>query len=134
MRIHTTATAADVRQAAQLARVSFDRFSEHGSRKSARAFDVTLTGESRRRPNRGSSGAGDDYAATWDQWGVFLAAIFDADPWASCWAYDDAATFHKMTSDRFRGGWPSDAHGDHSWVIGEPGVQECRKCSARQVR
>lgn len=50
----------------------------HGSRSHVRSLEVKLTGTSTRRPN--DRGASDDYAATWDEWGMFLARMFAADP------------------------------------------------------
>lgn len=136
MRIHTSATEADVRAAGRLARVTFARLDVYGSRTSDRAFDVILTGESSRLPNGGRDGtyrygADNDHAATWDQWGVFLAGIFTVDIWASCPAYSDFGDFSWQTDGRFNQGWPVDAHGDHSWGNGrEPRSQECRRCTA----
>lgn len=130
MKIHTKADEITVRKAAELARVTFDRFEINGSRTSDHGYDVTLFGASERRSNSGGSGAGDEHAATWDQWGVFLAAVFDADPDARMTYYKDAGDFHYQTSHRFRDGWPEDAHGDHSWDFAAPGAQTCRECSA----
>lgn len=151
MIIHTTASADTLYHAARVARVDFDRFTERGSRTHTRAFDVTLTGESARLPNGGRSGgyrygADNAHAATWDQWGVFLAAIFDADPAAKMTYYKDKADFHWQTSDRFdtdeNDGWPKDAHGDHAWEAvgrivtgrGDAYAQRCKRCSARILR
>lgn len=147
MRIHTdTLTASDMTDAAGIARVQFSRFTDHGSRSRARSFDVLLTGESRRRPNSGDRGrSGDDYAATWDQWGVFLAVLFDRDPkMVTLSYYADAEDFHRKTADRFTGSgnpfdpagwfWPADAHGDHTFrYAGTPCQSECTKCTARKI-
>jgi hypothetical protein len=140
MRIHTSATMADVQMAGAVARVTFTVLTEHRSRSRDRAFEVILSGESRRRQNGGS-----EYAATWDQWGVFLARLFTVDPRMHCWAYRDAEDFARKTDGRFgfpreyaadgvlerkfmTTGWPEDAHGDHSW-----NGRTCRKCSAEMV-
>lgn len=135
MRIHTdTLTQLNVFEAARHARVEVD-MSSHGSRKRDHAFNVLLTGESRRRPNSGKGGASDDYAATWDQWGVFLAFLFNLDPHMVTPYYADANEFHTRTSDRFDvlDFWPSDAHGDHTFRWnGVPRQQDCTKCSAVQ--
>jgi len=134
MRIHTnTLTASDLDDAARIARVEFGRMTEHGSRSRDHAFDVTLTGESKRRPNGGTSGASDDYAATWDQWGVFLGVLFDRDPEMTCRAYKDFVDFDYVTKCRFvdRGVFPDDYHGDHTFRWnGIPRQQDCTKCSA----
>lgn len=132
MRIHAnTLTDADVYAAARLARVELATFTRHGSRSRDHAYEIKLTGESRRRPNGGSYD--NEYAATWDQWGVFLAALFNADASIKCWAYDGAFDFHQRTMYRFEDGWPADAHGDHTFRYnGTPYQQECTKCSAIQ--
>jgi len=108
-------------------------FTQHGSRSRDRGFEVRLTGESKRRPNSGTRGAGDDYAATWDQWGVFIAYLFDRDPEMMTQDYADLDEFQFRTNYRFNveGYWPSDAHGDHRFKsYGVPYRQECTKCSA----
>jgi hypothetical protein len=102
MRIHCSndVTTSTIYAAARHARVDVT-ITEHGSRSRDHAFDVKLEGESRRRPNGGASGAGSGYAATWDQWGVFLGFIFDVDPDAKCWAYDGRSDFARKTRYRF---------------------------------
>lgn len=112
MKIHTdTLTVSDVHTAARVARVDLE-LSEHGSRSRDHAFAVHLQGESRRRPNRQVDSG---YAATWDQWGVFLSVLFDLDgaghtfgPSAPMFAgdagspvYADRDDFHRKTGDRF---------------------------------
>lgn len=145
MRIHSDViTSDDIHRAALIARVDYDggRFTIHGSRSRARAFNVLLTGESRRRPNSGARGAGDLYAATWDQWGVFLGYLFGIDPDMLTPYYADAADFDYKTDGRFDPNtramidgepayWPADAHGDHTFDFsGTPGSQSCTKCTA----
>jgi hypothetical protein len=142
MRIHTSATLADVREAGKVARVEFVTLTEHRSRSRERAFEVILTGESSRTRNWHNQGK----AATWDQWGVFLGHLFAVDPKARCWAYDGAHDFHYKTACRFvdRSAdvdyatepvfWPADAHGDHSWEHSPVTGTTCRRCSARQIR
>ena len=141
MRIHAnTLTSSKIYEAARIARVTVEHLTEHGSRKRAHAFEVKLSGESRRRPN--NNGAhGDVFAATWDQWGVFLACLFDADDSIIIpTAYEDRDQFQYRTDARFvkiGGGWenywPNDAHGDHTFrYAGIPYTQGCTKCSAVQ--
>jgi hypothetical protein len=145
MRIHCSndVTTSTIYAAARHARVDVT-ITEHGSRSRDHAFNVKLEGESRRRPNGGASGAGSGYAATWDQWGVFLAFIFDVDPRTKCWAYAnvwdfDAKTRYRFSpdgNDRAEGSdfWPNDAHGDHRFEFaGVPRQQSCTKCSAVQT-
>lgn len=135
MRIHTSATFLDVCKAAQTARVDLINSDEHDSRSAEHAFEIKLEGESRRRPNGGSSGAGSGYAATWDQWGVFLAHLFAIDPSTHCWAYKNQADFNFKTNFRFAAlngsDWPVDSHGDHKFEYsGTPFEHKCKKCSA----
>lgn len=109
MRIHSDhLTTADVYNAARHARVDIVELTEHRSQSRDHAFSVKLEGESRRRPNGGASGKGyaSGYAATWDQWGVFLAILFDVDPGAFCGnakrpTYADRDDFNHKTSHRF---------------------------------
>jgi hypothetical protein len=126
MRIHTSLEMAEIQRAASKARVGFTSISQHGSRSHERAFEVILTGSSRRRQNQGN-----DYAATWDEWGIFLGHIFDLDPDAKCWAYKDATDFNFQTNRRFDyGEIPTDMHGDHKFEIGIPYRQKCKNCTA----
>lgn len=163
MRIHTDRLhLSDIYSAAVIARVFAD-VTEHGSRSRAVAFNVTLSGDSRRRVNAGTSRTIDRFnrphAATWDQWGVFLAVLFEADAnrhgRGMFTPYDASAEhFAARTADRFGApedtvdpddngagyvrrfvayGWPEDAHGDHSWQRpGRPGKRQCRHCSAEE--
>lgn len=133
MRIHTSSAVNSgvVYAAARKANVDLVVWQQYGSRSADQAWEIKLEGNSRRRPNGGSSGAGSGYAATWDQWGVFLAEIFNADPEAHCWAYKDSDDFNFKTGHRFVDGWPIDNHGDHTFRYnGTPYQQECTKCSA----
>ena len=67
--------------------VTFKVLDSHGSKSHARAFEVQLEswaqvkGDGRRVGNSGSYGAmsGGDYAATFDEWGWFLAALYRVD-------------------------------------------------------
>lgn len=122
MRLHTdTLTASNIYAAASaqgMRGVSVDVVSR-GSRIRGHAFDVHLTGTSSRRTNTGHRGAehyGGDFAATWDEWGMFLGALFVADPFMVAGSglksavYAGAAHFRDMTVGRFidddgRGGW-----------------------------
>lgn len=127
MRIHTdTLSYADMSRAAMFARVTFTTLEKHGSKSRDHAFEVILSGESRRHQNGGS-----DMAATWDQWGVFLNDLFGMDDSVKCRTYEDVEAFDYMTKGRFEDGWPDDAHGDHTFRFsGTTYQQECTKCSA----
>jgi hypothetical protein len=137
VRIHTDATYATIRKAAAVAQVELRKCDEHNSRTHSRAFEVSLRGDSRRRPNF-YNGDG-SYAATWDQWGIFLAEIFTADKEARAGGtvkapmYADAEDFDAKTRYRFDGHGivPNDMHGDHRFqYAGIPYMQKCTKCSA----
>lgn len=112
---------------------------EHGSRSHARAFEVSLEGNGYRK-NTGKYGAGDEFGATWDEWGVFLSRIFDLDPRALAGsakypAYDGRNDFHIKTADRFESLlMPTDTHKRHTWRYAGPGtgVWRCVKCSAEK--
>jgi hypothetical protein len=142
MRIHTRAPLNAFDQAASKAGATLEDLTVHRSRKSLFGIEVHLLGASNHWA--GHSGAS-GYGATWDQWGVFLAAIFTVDPAMSCRAYKDAADFTYKTAGRFPVGaypeWagarmPADYHGDHTWqtlnVINGRYVQTCTKCSAER--
>lgn len=109
MRIHTDhLTTADIYRAARHARVDVVDLTEHKSQSRDHSFNVKLEGESRRRPNGGSSGKGyaSGYAATWDQWGVFFAILFDIDPAMICGTakrptYADRSDYQRKTNERF---------------------------------
>lgn len=89
MRIHTnnltradlvTALEAEIKAGRIADAVTFKVRTEHRSTVRARSYEVQLEsfepGQGRRVGNSGSYGAGDNYAATFDEWGFFLAALF----------------------------------------------------------
>lgn len=156
MKLHTNLSMSDVFDAARIAHADVVDIDQVGSRCRDHGFVVTLEGDSKRRPNSGQrgaggrSGAGTGYAATWDQWGVFFAVLFDRDPQMIAGsspksaAYDGRLDFHNKTGDRFTPTaadpgkaddemgvtfWPADAHGDHTFRFMD-GAQRCTKCSA----
>lgn len=100
---------------------------EHGSRKRARAFNVTLSGTSSRRRNTGNHGAaGEDsywgpdrsHAATWDEWGMFLSELFRRDADAVVpGAYESGEHYRWVTGARFDTLTPPHQHGGagHRW-------------------
>ncbi|QDF19191.1 hypothetical protein KNU64_gp87 [Gordonia Phage Lollipop1437] len=123
----------------------------HGSRIRTRALEVQMSGDASRRTNSGNRGAGDDFAATWDQWGLFLAEAFRRDPGMLVGSraypiYDGAAHFHWVTGGRYADlttgthtGWKSNNyHRAHRWgysavvATGAYSVSECtnRTCTA----
>lgn len=132
MRIHTNLTESDILSAGVQAGVTFERLNEHGSRSHrARAFDVILSGRGR-RGNR--YGHGDFQSATWDQWGVFLGALYRKDPLMIAGeAYQNAEHFMWSTNNRFDGSdfvhcyhqrWTFDGYAATNGY----GVSRCTKC------
>ena len=166
MKLHTnTLTAADISDAARLASAAYTtdddvtavrpvaavgvaRNSQHGSRSRARAFDVILTGDATHRNNAGPSGGLDSRAASWDQWGLFLAVLFDRDPSLTVpGVYVDAGHFAWSTGSRFNvgnDGSPyivgNDYHRLHRWeytgtAVGDRyAVDTCAGCAAHTRR
>ena len=138
MRLHSDIlTRTDVYKAARAAGSGVSvTCTPHGSRKRSHAFEVTLTGTSNRRPNygNGQDNGRDDYAATWDEWGMFFAALYSIDTeMIAGSAYADAATFHYRTGDRFESLTPADQHPSHRWQwTGTPREQSCTGCDAVQ--
>jgi hypothetical protein len=109
---------------------------KHGSRARSVAYEVRLTGTSSRRTMDNM-----DQAATWDEWGVFFARIFDMDRDALAGsikypAYDGATDYHRKTGRRFVGlTMPRDTHQQHRWELDlSRGVLACTKCSAYRPR
>lgn len=96
-------------QARKTSGVWHERLVRKGSRTHDVAYDVILSGESGRYTNqRWVNGDGVE-AATWDQWGIYLAVIFEADPEAKCvggggGGYANAEDFHRKTGGRFERG------------------------------
>lgn len=137
MRLHSNfLETSDFYRAARTAGVSFTRFETKGSRKRDRAFDVILTGTSPRNQNFG----GEDKAATWDEWGVFLGVLFGIDPEAVTPYYSCGADFHWQTGNRFFWIRPAhQRHRQHRWewsgraATGAYTVHEC-KCGALMRR
>jgi hypothetical protein len=154
MRIHTDSlTEKDIYEATARAGSAVRVVvTEHGSRSRARAFNVTLSGTSSRRRNTGNYGAaGEDsywgpdrsHAATWDEWGMFLAELFRRDPNAVVPnIYESAEHFRWVTGARFDNLTPPYQHGGagHRWgrprrnVTGVYSVAECTSCEAMTRR
>lgn len=139
MRIHTDKlTAADIHRATTAAgmRGVCADVREAGSRSRARRFDVSLTGTSTRRTNPGTSGYHyrDDYAATWDEWGMFIQDLFNIDPDAIIGQYQSKNHFEEVTYDRYIHLTAPYQHGGggHTWRRNpDTGVSECAFCEAR---
>lgn len=82
MRIHTNLT--EVQLHMGIPRGVGLTFTHHGSRKRPHAFEVTLTGYGARHTRRKNAGGGyympNEYAATWSDWGRWLASLYERDP------------------------------------------------------
>jgi len=141
MRLHSrTLTAAHLQEARRAAGLNaWDlTYTEHGSRACGHAFEVSLTGTSPRRPNSGKYGAtGDDHAATWDEWGMFLAYLYRVDDAMVCGSakhsvYADADDFHWRTAGRFEHLTPDQQHRAHRWD--SSGLAREQSCPCGAVR
>ena len=130
MRIHSDSiTELEVRKAARRAGVDFTRFDLGNSRSREHRFDVILTGSSSRRQNFG----GEDMAATWDEWGIFLGTLYGLDPAAHSERYASGEHFAWSTGGRYADGslTPLLQHANHRWessgdsVTGSYHVSEC---------
>ena len=102
MRIHTDTLTREQLYAA----LPFDvhaYITPKGSRKRARAFEVTLfvlekDDLHRRYGNSGGYGSSEDVAATWDEWGVWMARLYEIDPDALIGWYESYHHFLDMTT------------------------------------
>lgn len=121
MRIHTDLHAYDVGQIVRDAKCGAwaNVLTDHGTRTAKRgAVELQLAGTSN-RPNASNT----ENAATWDEWGIVLAAIFEADPTAIMGSakrpvYADRDDYHWKTGDRFRSLTSSSDdlyHANHYW-------------------
>jgi len=123
MRIHSdTLTANDVlnalgleKEAGRIAHtVTFKVLTAHGSKTHAGAIEIQLEswgkedGDGRRAGNSGSYGAGEDYAATYSEWGWLLAALYRKDYRMVCGSvknpvYEDGDDFNDKTGFTYAG-------------------------------
>lgn len=127
MRIHTeTLTRTMLFEAAQNAGIRLYSVTEHGSRKRDHAFEVKATGSSSYRTNDGS-----EYAATWDEWGIFLRTLYTHDGGMIAGQYSDFNTFQGFTGNRFDTLTVADQHRRHSWdYVGTRGKTHVCQCGA----
>lgn len=134
MRIHTNLSHAEV-LACRPETAHFTKLEERGSRSRERAFEIILSGSSNRKQSYGA-----DQAATWDEWGVFFGRLFNADPDATCYAYDGQDDFNWKTGDRFaKGEMPEDTHAQHRFeYVGQLAtgghLSRCKSCPATRRR
>ncbi|QWY83886.1 hypothetical protein SEA_A3WALLY_389 [Microbacterium phage A3Wally] len=131
MRIHSdTLTASDIYQTVADLPGVYVEVMPHGSRARKQAFEVRVTGTSSRRTMDNQ-----DQAATWDEWGVFFARLFNQDVHALAGSakhpnYNGSKDFHTQTGHRFAAlAIPADTHQQHRWEF-DGRTLACSKCSA----
>lgn len=94
MRIHSnTITRQDIEHAARKSRTVLLQCDPQTSRKRSSAFELTLGGLSKSRTVRFR----DERAATYRQWGTFLAYLLELDPNMVAGNYDGLAGFDAAT-------------------------------------
>lgn len=140
MKIHSNHLGpTDLRNAAERAGVTLTRMVPRGSQSHAHSWDILLSGNGPRRSQYG--GDQEAPAATWDEWGMFLAELYRRDPEALCGTrsyptYANAAHFSWITDNRFDDLKPDDQHRLHRWefqglsVTGSYALKRCRLCPA----
>jgi hypothetical protein len=141
MKIHsdtlTHADIADATRAAGMTGVYTANEFERGSRSRDHGFEVTLRGTSGRRPNPGTGGRDydpDERAATWDEWGMFIHALFERDPEAIVGMYASQSAFDAFTCGRFSHLTADHQHRNHRWSFDFVDRRLACKCGAVQDR
>jgi hypothetical protein len=138
MKIHSDKlTRGDFLDAARRAQVELIDFEECGSRSRAKGFKFSLTGSS---PHRRNFSTGNEPAATWDEWGIFLACLFavDCESYCGSKSYRSEEHFHWCTGNRFRSLTTANQHKRHKWEPlgsvpnGTYAVARCEVCGAVQ--
>lgn len=115
MRLHSSVlTEDDITKAAFMAGARARTVEEHGSRSRARSFDVFLTGHGRSGGQWGNTSGLP--TASWDEWGMTLAALYKLDPELKLAVYPDHYTFDIITTGRFDDLTPDAAHHYHRWT------------------
>jgi len=107
MRIHTNQPRSAL-YAALPGGVDLDGASMHGSRKRPHAFEVSLVvwdgGKGTAHPRRRNFSYGhgkEGYAATYDEWGYWLAALYELDPEMIAGPYKSRDDFHAQTNNDY---------------------------------
>lgn len=136
MRIHSSVlTENDIREAIHaggMTAVSFTKLECKGSRKRNHAFEVGLSGSSRYNTNPGNGSSQRPKAAAWDEWGIFIHALFVKDPSAIIGDYNGDDEFEYRTMGRFDNLTAPFIHVDHKWEFsGVARMFEC-DCGARR--
>lgn len=114
MRIHADLLTPDaiyaalgrLRDSGRVGGIFLMRNEEAGSRSRRRSIDVKLSSYAsqlpdgktcRRWANSGRHGASEWRAATYDEWGLFIAELFRLDPTARIGQYEGASDFQRQT-------------------------------------
>lgn len=135
MKIHSDIlTESDVHEATRAAgmRGVYADVATRGSRSRKRSLDVKLSGTSNRMQNPGTGPRDNvDNAATWDEWGMVIQALFEKDSEAVIGMYDSQAAFDAYTGGRFEKLTQPYQHPNHRWLYNEKlGYHECTSCEA----
>lgn len=118
MRLRTNLTGQDIRAALQRAQeagtvaahVELDNLVEHRAQRHARGFELHLStrtkdrneaGKVRRPCNSGQYGAGQNYSASYAEWGHVMAEVFKLDPGAVFGPYRGREDFYTKTRGQF---------------------------------
>jgi uncharacterized protein YwbE len=142
MRLHTNLTADNIRTCLDQAKagdipsdIVFDVFGETGSRSHPHGFEVHLASTQKntrddgvtRRTNPMARHDGPRYAASYDEWGWFLAELFAADRAAKAGPYKNEDDFHVKTRHAYtpmgRAQLPPDHAGDLEPARAEPDTE-----------
>jgi hypothetical protein len=86
-------------QEADIPHASLTIKGEHSSRSHRTAFEVRLTGDG--ISNGRKTQDGQDYAATYDEWGEFISRLYDRDVTAKIGPYTSRADFQDRTGSRY---------------------------------
>jgi hypothetical protein len=113
MRLHTnTLTSIVIYQALHACKqagtvdrlVDFEDFDHHRSMSRNYAYEIQLgwygtkvKGDGRRFKNSGAYGSSHVYAATYEEWGHFILALFELDPDLTFGPYKSLESFHSQT-------------------------------------
>ena len=120
-------------QAAGMSNVYVSQLAVKGSRSRKRRIDLKLAGNSNHNQNRGTAKVATwetVKAATWDEWGMFINALFEIDPNAIIGQYDGMEMFQEVTDNRFDTLTAPYAHGNHKWINTGANSMACEHCDA----
>lgn len=105
-----------------------ERLEYAGSRSHEYAFDIVLSGDSSRNAMHKEF-----KSATWDQWGEFIAGLYERESGILMPLYVSRKHFHYTTTGRFALGGNFEYHRKHKWTRtggGAPDMSQCSGCGA----